>query len=120
MFHTARNILSTTEDKKREFVLAFSKQTTENDRKLGEIFATDDINFGTAFVTLIRLALSHVQDNTAEIHSQLDNFINQPSQRFTTNTSSSFPLENSPPPFPIPISATNINKPKQDVAQNSQ
>ena len=65
MFSTAYNILGATEDVKKDFVATFSAQTTEVDKKLGKLFTMGDVEFGTAFITLIRLALSHANDNTA-------------------------------------------------------
>ena len=65
MFPTAYNILGATEDVKRDFVTTFSAQITEVDKKLGKLFAIGDVEFGMAFITLIRLALSHANDNTA-------------------------------------------------------
>ena len=76
MFITAYNILGTTGDRKRDFVSTFSAQTTDVDKKLGKIFAATDIEFGTAFITLIRLALSHAQDNSAILYKQLEDIIN--------------------------------------------
>ena len=88
MFNTAFNILGAAEDKKREFISIFSKQTTEIDRKLGEMFVTNNNRqFGTAFITLICLVLSHAHDETAEIHKQLENIINPSSLHITTNNS---------------------------------
>ena len=65
MFPTAYNILGASDEEKRDFISTFSAQTTEVDKKLGKLFAMGDIEFGTAFITLIRLALSHANDNTA-------------------------------------------------------
>ena len=94
MFPTAYNILGATEEVKRDFVLTFSSQTTDIDKKLGKIFATNDVEFGTAFITLIHLALSHVQDNSITIFRQLDEIINPLVPSVTTNIS--FPSPSSP------------------------
>ena len=122
MFNTAFNILGANEDKKREFISTFSKQTTEIDKKLGEIFTTNNNRqFGTAFITLIRLALSHAYDDTAEIHKQLENIINPPSLHVNTNNSFSSPtIINSPPLSPIPNLEPQNNKPNLEITQIPQ
>ena len=97
MFSTAYNILGATAEAKRDFISTFSAQTTEVDKKLGKLFTTEDIEFGTAFITLIRLALSHAQDNTAVLHRQLEDIIN-PLQPHVTTNSSSFPFSSPPSP----------------------
>ena len=97
MFSTAYNILGATEDVKKDFVATFSAQTTEVDKKLGNIFASGDIEFGTAFVTLIRLALNHAQDNSAVIHKQLNDIINPLFPQVATNISLSSPIS------PLPL-----------------
>ena len=65
MSPTAYNILGAMEEVKKGFVATFFTQTTEVDKKLGKLFTMGDVEFGTAFITLIRLALSHANDNTA-------------------------------------------------------
>src|ERR1043166_3392034 len=96
MFPTVYNILEATEEVKRDFVLIFSSQTTDIDKKLGKIFATNDVEFETAFITLIHLALSHAQDNSTTIFRQLNEIINPLVLSVTTNVSSPFPSS----PFP--------------------
>ena len=118
MFPTAYNILRATEEVKRDFVLTFSAQTTEVNKKLGNIFASGDIEFGTAFITLIRLALSHVQDNSAVIHKQLNDIINPLFPQVATNISLSSPI--SPPSLIRHNLEININNPNSTMAQNPQ
>lgn len=116
MFSTAYNVLGTTGDKKRDFVSTFSSQTTEIDRKLGSIFAATDLEFGTAFITLIRLALSHAQDNSAILHKQLDEIINTLPPQVATNVSSS---PTSLPPSPlVPIIELSINNPNPVIPRS--
>ena len=110
MFNIAFNILGVVEDKKRDFILTFFIQTTEIDKRLGEIFATDDKQFETAFITLVRLALSHAHDKTAEIHKQLDNIINPLSPYIIS----------SPSPSPISNLDSHINNPNSAMAQIPQ
>ena len=101
MFPTAYNILGATEDVKKDFVVTFSAQTTEVDKKLGKLFAMGDVEFGTAFITLIRLALSHAKDNTAILNRQLDDIINPLYPHVTTNLSSPTFSSSTPSQFPI-------------------
>ena len=94
MYDTAFDILNASEDTKQKFISTFSSQTTDIDKKLGNFFAATDKIFGTTFITLIRLALCHAQDNTAILHKQLDEIINPLFPQVATNISSS-------PSFPI-------------------
>ena len=55
MFPIAYNILGAIEEVKKDFVVTFSAQTTEVDKKLEKLFAMDELEFGIAFITLIRL-----------------------------------------------------------------
>src|ERR1044071_3123637 len=122
MFNTAFNILGASEDKKREFISTFSKQTTAIDQKLGELFANNNNRqFGTAFITLIRMALSHAHDETAEINKQMENIINPSSLHVATNNNFSSPtILVSSPLSPIPNLDFQINKPEIEMARSQQ
>ena len=116
MFLTAYNILGATEDVKKDFVATFSAQTMEVDKKLGKLFTIGDVEFGTAFITLIRLALSHANDNTAILNRQLEDIINPLSPHVTTNPSS--PTFSSSFPSPVPNIEPNVNIPNPVMSNN--
>src|SRR2546421_10946016 len=75
-----------------------------------------DVEFGTAFITLIRLALSHANDNTAILNRQLEDIINPLSPQVTTNPSS--PTLSSSFPSPVPNIEPNVNIPNPVTSNN--
>ena len=85
MFTTTYNILGATEEAKRDFISTFSAQIMEVNKKLGKLFVTGDIEFGTAFIILICLALSHAYNNTALLYQQLKEIINPLHSHVATN-----------------------------------
>ena len=94
MSQLARNILEASDDRKQDFISFFSTQTTLTDNTIAEAFSNDNILFGSALVTFIRLSLCHLADNTTTIQQQLASIYQG------QNTNQRILFDNNVPPSP--------------------